>query len=29
MAGAVFLDDYPTSTYLIAFQDIKARQYHL
>lgn len=29
MAGAVFLDDIPTSTYLIAFQDARAKEYHL
>lgn len=29
LAGAVFLDDFPTSTYLIAFQDAKARKSHL
>lgn len=29
VAGAVFLDDFLTSTYLIAFQDKKAKPYHL
>lgn len=29
LAGATFLDDHPTSTYLIGFQDPKAKDYHL
>lgn len=29
LAGAVFLDDLPTSTYLIAFQDVRGKSYHL
>ena len=29
LAGAVFLDDAPTSTYLIAFQDDRAKPHHL
>ncbi len=29
LAGAVFLDDHPTSTYLIAFQDNAGKPYHL
>lgn len=29
LAGATFLDDHPTSTYLIGFQDAKAKDYHL
>ena len=28
-AGAIFLDDHPTSTYLIAFQNPDAKKYHL
>lgn len=29
LAGAIFLDDHPTSTYLIAFQHSDAKKYHL
>lgn len=29
LAGAIFLDDVPTSTYLIAFQDDRGKPYHL
>ena len=29
LAGAIFLDDNPTSTYLIAFQDDRAKSHHL
>ncbi len=29
LAGAIFLDDAPTSTYLIAFQDDRAKSHHL
>ena len=29
LAGAIFLDDCPTSTYLIAFQNNEAKRYHL
>ncbi len=29
LAGAFFLDDFPTSTYVVAFQDPKAKPYHL
>lgn len=29
LAGAIFLDDHPTSTYLIAFQDDAGKSYHL
>ena len=29
LAGAIFLDDFPTSTYLIAFQDDPGKSHHL
>ncbi len=29
LAGAIFLDDFPTSTYLIAFQDPRGKSHHL
>jgi hypothetical protein len=29
LAGAIFLDDFPTSTYLVAFQEPSAKRHHL